>query len=116
MSNPEQSMLSMSVVSGVVVSPPVIRTVQAGEVMEIDVRSRSVDGSAVSVSVVVAGPLPTLAEGDTVLVVGTTRRRFFRSGAATVSRTEIAASSVYVNPDRRRRRRVLDEAIAVLSS
>jgi single-stranded DNA-binding protein len=37
---------------------------------------------------------PTLREGDAVVVVGAVRRRWFRAGAGSQSRTEVLASSV----------------------
>jgi single-strand DNA-binding protein len=38
--------------------------------------------------------LPALSAGDEVVVVGRVRRRFFRAGGATASRTEVVAETV----------------------
>ena len=58
----------------------------------------------------VADHLPGV--GDEVLVVGRVRRRFFRAGEVTQSRTEVVAERVLAATDRRRTRKVLDEAVA----
>ncbi len=109
-------MMSVTIIYGVVVSPPVHRINDMGTSFELDVRSRAMSGQTVSVSVVMTGELPEVAEGDVVLVVGSARRRFFRSGGVTVSRTEVQATSISVNPDKRKRRRVTEEAALALAA
>ena len=101
---------SLTLIYGAVATTPVLREVGGTTLLNIDVRSKSVAGQAASVSVVWApgGDAPAVSEGDLVLVVGFTRRRFFRSGGVTVSRTEVDATSLVVNPDRRKRRRVVE--------
>jgi hypothetical protein len=110
-----EPMLSVSVIHGVVTSPPSIRDVGGQPSIEIDVRSCSNTGAAVSVSVVKTGDLPIVLMGDTVLVVGVTRRRFFRTGGATVSRTEVEASTLLVNPDKRKRSRAVQNVIDMIT-
>ncbi|HET9070787.1 MAG TPA: single-stranded DNA-binding protein [Acidimicrobiales bacterium] len=56
----------------------------------------------------------TLDVGQEVLVVGRVRRRFFRAGGATQSRTEVVAHRVVRLPAGRRARRVLAEVSARL--
>jgi hypothetical protein len=107
-------MLSLSIVHGVVAAPPSIREVAGQPTIEIDVKSRTMSGVSVSVSVVKTGDLPIVMMGDSVFVVGVTRRRFFRSGGATVTRTEVDASSLLVNPDKRKRKRALSEVLGLL--
>jgi hypothetical protein len=111
-------MVALTVLFGEVVSAAVVRDVAGARVAELDVRARAVSGRAVAVSVVFADTdvdtVELVVPGDTVMVVGTTRRRFFRSGGATVSRTEVEATQVAINPDRRRRRRLVDAAVASL--
>lgn len=47
------------------------------------------------------------ATGDAVVVLGRVRRRFFRTGGATASRTELVAERVAAAGERRRARGVL---------
>ncbi len=108
-------MTSLTVIFGVVAGPPVHRFSDSANSFELDVKSRSSSGQVASVSVVMTGELPAVVEGDVLLVVGTARRRFFRTSGATVSRTEVEASVLVVNPDKRKRRRVLDDAMALLA-
>lgn len=108
-------MTSLTVICGVVAGPPVHRFSDSANSFELDVKSRSSSGQVASVSVVMTGELPAVVEGDVLLVVGTARRRFFRTSGATVSRTEVEASVLVVNPDKRKRRRVLDDAMALLA-
>jgi hypothetical protein len=103
--------MSISVIYGVAVSTPVFREVSGVDTFELDVRSKSLTGATVSVSVVMSGELPVVMPDDTVLVIGTTRRRFFRAGGATVSRTEIDAVEILVNPDTRKRKRAVGSAL-----
>ena len=87
---------SVSLIVGRVMAPPVTRSTSVGDMTEIDLRSAQFQSDAiVSVSVVGAAELfADLGEGSEVLVVGTARRRFFRSGGATVSRTEVLATRI----------------------
>jgi single-strand DNA-binding protein len=57
------------------------------------------------------------SEWDTdteVVVVGRVRRRFFRAGGTTQSRTEVVADKVVPASARRRARRALSEAVTAL--
>lgn len=56
----------------------------------------------------------TLDVGQEILVVGRVRRRFFRAGGATQSRTEVVAHRVLRLPAGRRARQVLAEVSARL--
>jgi hypothetical protein len=105
---------SLTLIEGLVAGPPQTRDLSGVSTVELDVRSRTVSGVAVAVSVVFAGDVPVVQEGDHVLAVGATRRRFFRSSGATVSRTEVEASKLLINPTRRQRRKVLDDVVAVV--
>jgi hypothetical protein len=83
---------SVSLLCGVI-GVVTTRTVTTGEVSEVDLRTArwgEPGSSTVNVSVVGRAELFTgLTDGDEVVVLGTPRRRFFRSGGATVSRTEV---------------------------
>jgi single-strand DNA-binding protein len=100
---------NVTVVRGTVHGEPTLRDLPAGSVVaQFDVTTRvPSDGRASSVSVPIAWNDPTVAQlgvlvaGAEVVVVGTVRRRFFRVGGATQSRTEVVADTVV--PPRRRK-------------
>lgn len=52
-----------------------------------------------------------LAVGDEVLVTGRVRRRFFRAGGGTQSRTEVVVDAVVRVRSGRRARRAVDDAV-----
>ena len=52
--------------------------------------------------------------GDELLVVGSVRRRFYRSGGATVSRTDVLAEAVVPARQRKRAAALLADAAAPL--
>ncbi|MDQ3385100.1 MAG: hypothetical protein M3503_03660 [Actinomycetota bacterium] len=110
--------MNLSVAAGHLSRPPERRTLPSGE--ELVSYDLSVAGPADRVeSVPVSWPSPPtsaadLGAGDAVLVVGRVRRRFFRAGGSTQSRTEVVATAVV--PLRRKSavKRLLLEAAAVL--
>jgi single-strand DNA-binding protein len=51
-------------------------------------------------------------EGSDVVVTGQVRRRFFRTGGATQSRTEVVADAVVPVRSRSRARRAVEDALA----
>ena len=88
--------MNVVLLEGVVSSEPLLRDVGSGVVsMSFDLRS-SLDGHAASVPVVWPQPDTdvTLRLHDVVRVVGGVKRRFFRSGGSTQSRTEVVASGI----------------------
>lgn len=99
---------NLAVISGELPNDPQLRDLPSGGVVvQFDVTTRlSTGGRAVNATVPVAWNDPTPAQlralvaGTDVLVVGTVRRRFFRVGGATQSRTEVVADVVI--PTRRR--------------
>jgi len=106
---------NLSVLRGTVVNEPTVRDLASGTiVVSFDVTTRDTAGAQ---SVPVAWfdpPGAAPAAGAEVVVVGSVRRRFFRAGGATQSRTEVVADRVV---DARRRRdvtRALAIARAVL--
>lgn len=100
---------NVAVLRGVVRGDPTIRELASGgAIAQFDVATTI--GSAtttVRVVVPVAWPEPSasstawLVEAMELVVVGTVRRRFFRVGGATQSRTEVVADTVV--PARRRK-------------
>ena len=100
---------NLAVIRGSVPNDPQPRDLRSGGVVvQFDVATRVESGGReVKVSVPVAWHDPTstqlgaLVAGVDVVVVGTVRRRFFRVGGSTQSRTEVVASAVV--PARRRK-------------
>lgn len=99
----EPTVLSnLAVIRGTVPAEPQIRDLPSGGiVVQFDVTTRiDTDGRAANVSVPIAWNDPTPAQlgvvvqGADLVVVGTVRRRFFRVGGATQSRTEVVADAV----------------------
>jgi single-strand DNA-binding protein len=97
---------NIAVVRGTVRGPVAYRTLPSGAVIaQFDVATE-VDGTAARVMVPVAWAHPgshaaAVDDGVEIVVVGTVRRRFFRVGGVTQSRTELVADAVI--PARRRK-------------
>jgi single-strand DNA-binding protein len=91
--------MNVVILRGTLSRPPETRATRSGDVLvayEVTVAGRD-GGSATSVPVVWFSPAAGAAdlEPDTeVVVVGSVRRRFFRIGGATQSRTEVVAERV----------------------
>ena len=93
-------------------STPQERSLASGSVLwSMDVTTETPDG-AWSVPVAWFDPPGTVpfAMGDEVLVLGAVRRRFFRTGAGTQSRTEVVAAEVVAADSKRKVRGVLERA------
>jgi single-strand DNA-binding protein len=103
------TLTNLAVVRGAVSHDPQIRTLPSGGVVvQFDLATRTeIDGATTSVSVPIAWSDPTetniavVVAGAELVVVGAVRRRFFRVGGATQSRTEVIADTVI--PARRHR-------------
>jgi single-strand DNA-binding protein len=99
---------NLTVLSGELAAAPTTRRLPSGgDVVGFDVVTHVIDeGSESVVRVPVAWPEPperavrALRQDLAVVVVGTVRRRFFRAGGTTQSRTEVVAGQVL--PARRR--------------
>lgn len=105
---------NLSIVLGALRQAPVVRTGADGEeVLSFDLAVRAPDHPLESVPVVWPGAPSGAATWPSeleVLVIGRVRRRFFRAGGSTQSRTEVLATCVV--PTRRRvaARRALEQA------
>ncbi len=119
--------LNLVILRGVLSGPPRVRTLVSGTALHsYEVTTRAGAGTApagtsqqppaVTVPVVWLDPSrpPKLGAGDEVVVVGRVRRRFFRSGGATRSRTEVEAA-VVARATASRARRALLAAVTDLS-
>ena len=96
--------MNVVVVKGVLSRVPEARELPSGDVVvNYELTVRRPDGLAEGVPVVWydAGPVD-LGTGAEVIVVGRVRRRFFRTGGATQSRTEVVADQVISLANRRR--------------
>jgi single-strand DNA-binding protein len=109
---------NVAVVQGRLSGAPRRRELPSGSVLvELDVTTRG-DGGSSSVPVVWFDPgalADSLQAGNEILVVGYVRRRFFRSGATTQSRTEVVAQRVIVASKRAQVGRVLGEVAAAIA-
>ena len=98
---------------GRVSSAPRVRELPSGSaIVNLEVTT-VVDDVSISVPVVVESATVECVAGDEVVVVGTVRRRFFRAGGATQSRTEVLAEKV-VRASRTRAAQKLIEGVVTL--
>lgn len=90
--------MNVVILQGTLSRPPTTRDLPSGDqLVAFEVTTRPADGPAESVPVCWFDPprrALTFAAGAEVVVTGRVRRRFFRSGGATASRTEVVADTV----------------------
>ncbi len=119
MATPTLDATNVVLLDGVVAGEPRVRTLPSGDtVIELDVTTR---GAAGTCSVPVAWFDPpragdAVAIGRAVLVAGFVRRRFFRAGGATQSRTEVVAARVVRRDRPRDVARLRDYVVGLLSA
>lgn len=111
-------MLNVVVVEGVLARPAQLVELPSGtRLVQLEVTVRRPDGPTETIPVswfeasAWAGELDV---GESVVVAGRVRRRFFRSGGVTHSRTEVVAGRVARSTSTTRVRSVLGEAITTL--
>lgn len=110
--------MNIVVLRGVLSSTPVIRELSSGSIVHtLEVTTRDEEGRSASVPVAWFDPpsMPVLDTGADVIVTGTVRRRFFRAGGATQSRTEVVATAVVPASRRRQAARAVALAVAPVS-
>ena len=110
--------MNIVILRGVLSRPAEQRELPSGDVIvAYEVRIGYEDGPADSVPVVWAAPKGQglLDAGTEVVVTGRVRRRFYRAGGATQSRTEVVADAVARAGNTRRVRQLLDGALAQAS-
>ena len=112
------AVLNVVVVQGVVSRPAQSVELPSGDrLVHVEVTVRAFDGPAESVPVVWFDPpawAGDLSVGEEVLVAGRVRRRFFRAGGATQSRTEVVAATGSPGSSRRKVMAVLSEVVETL--
>jgi single-strand DNA-binding protein len=106
--------MNVTIVQGTLSRPPATRVLASGTtVVGYDVTVHPEEGPAETVPVSWFEPPAAagrLAEGDEVLVTGRVRRRFFRAGGRTESRTDVVADAVVRTTARVRAGRALRAA------
>lgn len=108
---------NLAILVGTLSRTPEARSLPSGdEVLALDVTIRGAGRPTESVPVAWFGGagIPALDVGDEVLVVGRVRRRFFRAGGATQSRTEVLATRVVPTRRAAAAAKALDAALASL--
>jgi single-strand DNA-binding protein len=109
----EREVMNVVVLRGVIERAPEVRQLADGsELAVLDVRTE-LEVGRVTAPVVWVSEGHVLPEvGAEVVVTGHVRRRFFRAGGGTQSRTEVVADAVVPARSRARVRRAIDEALA----
>jgi single-strand DNA-binding protein len=116
------SPVNLAVLAGTLSKPAEPRLLPDGTtVWELDVAIRPEGKAAATVPVSWAAPAAgqdpaAWVPGDELLVVGAVRRRFYRAGGATVSRTDVLADAVVPARQRKKASVVLADALAPLRS
>jgi single-strand DNA-binding protein len=109
--------MNVVILRGSLTRPPEERALPSGDrVVSYDVRTEAADGPSETVPVVSAAPEAAFEAGDEVVVTGRVRRRFYRTGGATQSRTEVVADVVVPASDGRRVRRAVDAALRPITA
>ena len=110
--------MTIVVLQGTLSSDPVTRTLASGSVLVSMELTTQVAGAAVSVPVAWFDPCTevTWVAGESLVVVGAVRRRFFRNGGLTQSRTEVVATEVVAMARRRAARSAMARAASWLSA
>lgn len=95
--------MNFVIVSGHLSSEPTVRDLQSGSVLVSYELTTRIDDMAVSVPLVWFDPpkRPAVGAGDEIRAIGSVRRRFYRSGGSTQSRTEVVVSSLARVGDKR---------------
>ena len=112
--------MNVVVLRGTLSRPPEETLLASGDrLVRYEVTTRGGEGPADSVPVSwLAAPASAtsgLDAGEEVVVVGRVRRRWFRRGGATESRTEVAAESVIAARHTAKARKSIERALAALA-
>lgn len=95
--------MNVVALQGQLSSDPIVKVLESGSVlMNLELTTR-VGGVASSVPLVWFDPPEqlSLASGDEISLVGTVRRRFYRAGGATQSRTEVVVELLGLTKNKR---------------
>jgi single-strand DNA-binding protein len=114
--------VNLAVLAGTLVKAPEARLLPDGStVWELDVAIRPEGRAGAAVPVSWPGPPPGVdpaawGPGEGLVVVGAVRRRFYRAGGATVSRTDVLADVIVPSRQHKRVTPLLAAALAPLCS
>jgi single-strand DNA-binding protein len=112
--------INLTIVRGTLSRPPTERQLPSGDqLVTFEVTVRHDEGPADSVPVSWTGaPTSCLGwqAGDEVVALGRVKRRFFRAGGSTQSRTEVAATSVQHVRQKAKVRHAVEQAQAELEA
>jgi single-strand DNA-binding protein len=104
------------VLRGVLSRDSVTRTLPSGdELMSYEVTTRD-GGGASTVPVSAGANSPVLVAGAEVVVVGQVKRRYFRAGGATQSRTEVVADTVIPARSAAKVAKAIERAVRLLET
>lgn len=106
--------MNVAILRGRLSSPPREQRLASGDrLVSLEVTTRAERGPADSVPVAwfPTSAMPAWEAGQEVVVVGRVRRRFFRTGGATASRTEVVASTVIPASRRAAATKAVDAAV-----
>ena len=107
--------MNVAILRGRLSSPPRTQQLASGDrLVSLDVTTRAETGPADSVPVAwftAPDPVPEWEAGQELVVVGRVRRRFFRTGGGTASRTEVVATAVLPATPRAAAAKALDAAL-----
>jgi single-stranded DNA-binding protein len=110
--------VSVTLVIGTLSRPAEIRVLPSGDTLiALEVTARRLVGAAETMPVSWPGApawAGRLDAGERVVVLGRVRRRFYRAGATTVSRTEIVADRVVPTRQRARSRSLVERAATLV--
>lgn len=112
--------MNVVVLNGRLTSDPSVRQLASGSVLvALEVSAHAADGTRWNTPVAWFDPprsssVANWAAGEEVVVLGSVRRRFYRAGGSTQSRTEVVASSVVKASSARSAHRLLDDAVKCL--
>lgn len=113
-------MINLVVLEGVLARPAQDRELPSGaRLLSLEVTVRPDEGAAESVPVVwfdAPAWASALDSGAAIVVVGRVRRRFFRAGGVTQSRTEVVAERILQTSSVKRARAALAEAGGLLEA
>ncbi len=110
---------NLSILVGALSRGPVLRVLPSGdEVLSLELTIRPEGGAAESVPAAWTGApaeAASWAEGEELVVVGRVRRRFFRSGGTTQSRTEVVVATAVPTRRAATAERAVRSALATLT-
>jgi len=110
---------NLSILVGALSRVPDLRVLPSGdEVLSLELTIRPEGGAAESVPAAWMGApaaAANWAEGEELLVIGRVRRRFFRAGGATQSRTEVVVSTAVPTRRAATAARAVRSAVATLT-